>query len=123
GDMFKRYAAQNRRIPAGFVPLPALRPLRRTAESRRHSVQVTLPGREPLLPPASCLLPPVSSVGTQIPVDLPLRHVTDVTVPFGAFGGDEVVEDVVAERLPHQVALFEFVDRVAQIAGQLVDTE
>ena len=47
----------------------------------------------------------------------------DVTVPFGPLRVDEVVKDVVAQSLTHQDALLEFIKRLAEISGKLVDPE
>ena len=48
---------------------------------------------------------------------------THVVVPFFAFRGDEVVENVLAKRVAHQRALFQFVERLAQVRGQFVDAQ
>jgi hypothetical protein len=58
----------------------------------------------------------LASVGVQVSVDFPVGDLTDVAVPLRALGGEEMVEDVVAERFSHQRALFEFVERLVQIA-------
>src|SRR5687767_4925367 len=61
------------------------------------------------------LCPELRSVHIQITVDLPRRNVAAETVPFGALGGEVVAEDVVAQRLAHELALLEFVERFAQV--------
>src|SRR5688572_14967847 len=63
------------------------------------------------------------SVRAQIAFDLPRRDVTNVAVPLGAFGGQEVLEEMWAERVAHQITLLQFIERLTQIAGQLIDAE
>src|SRR3954462_5976269 len=67
--------------------------------------------------------PVPGSVRGQIPLDLPRRHVLDVVEPLLALRFDEVLEWVLAEGLPDEVVLFELVERLAQVARQLVDAE
>src|SRR5438477_5693223 len=59
----------------------------------------------------------------QIVLNLPRRDMADVAVPLGALRGDEVVEDVLAERIAHQRASLELIKRFAEIARQLVDPQ
>src|SRR5438093_1511129 len=66
---------------------------------------------------------PERSVHRQVPLDLPRRHVPDVVVPLLALGGDEVLEQVAAKRFSDEVVLLQFVERFAQIARQLVDSQ
>src|SRR5690606_9184050 len=63
------------------------------------------------------------SVRAEIAVDFPGRDVADVVEPLLPLRLDEIAEDVLAERLAHQVVLLELVERFLQISGQLVDPE
>ena len=60
-------------------------------------------------------LPESSSIRIEVTLDLPGRHVSHVVAPLLTFGSDEVVEDVLAQRVAHQGALFQFVERFAQV--------
>src|SRR4051794_37101022 len=64
-----------------------------------------------------------ASVHFQVALHLPRRYLLDVVEPFGALGGEEVLEQMVAEDLAHQRILFELVERLTEIAGQLIDTK
>src|SRR3954471_16178398 len=57
----------------------------------------------------------------QVPLQLPLRQLDAVLVSLLALEPDVVVEDVVAERAPHQLRAGELVDRLAQRLGQRDD--
>src|SRR3954453_22032689 len=63
------------------------------------------------------------SVPGEVPVHFPGRDVPDVVEPLLALRLDEVVEDVLAERLPYEVVLLQLVERLAQVARQLVDPQ
>src|SRR5690242_10481966 len=62
-------------------------------------------------------------VGVEVAIDLPRRDVTDVAVPLRALRCKKVVEDVIAERLAHQVAFLELIERFGEVPRQLVDAE
>ena len=53
----------------------------------------------------------------QVSVGLPRRHVADVVVPLLALRSEEVFEQMLAERLAHQVVFLELVERLAQVPG------
>src|SRR5438046_6308164 len=59
---------------------------------------------------ASCL------IDAEVAVDLPGRHMLDVVEPLLALGGDEVLEEMLAEELAHQRVFFQLVQRLAQVA-------
>jgi hypothetical protein len=52
-----------------------------------------------------------ASVGVEIAIGFPGRDVSDVAVPFFPFRRNEVIEDVISERLAHQVVLLELIER------------
>jgi len=60
-------------------------------------------------------LPESSSISIEVALDLPGRHMSHVVAPLLALGSDEVIEDVLAQRVLHQCALFQFVERFAQV--------
>src|SRR3954462_6460514 len=62
-------------------------------------------------------------IDAEVPIDLPRRHVLDVIEPFLAFGGDEMLEQVLAERLADQVVFLELVERLAEVPGEIVDAQ
>src|SRR4051794_28113963 len=64
-----------------------------------------------------------ASVAGEIAVDLPGRDVPDVVEPLLALRLDEVIEDVFAQRLPHEVVLLELVECLGQVPRQLVDAQ
>src|SRR5215210_5427039 len=77
-----------------------------------------------LLPTSPSRRHPVpDSVRRQIPLDLPRRHVPDVVEPLLPLRFDEVLEYVLAEGLADEVVLLELVERLAQVARQLVDAQ
>src|SRR5439155_24784380 len=61
------------------------------------------------------------SVLGQVALDLPLAHAADVFLPFLTLGFDEPLVDMGAERVPDDVVLLEHVERLVQVAGQLVE--
>ena len=60
-------------------------------------------------------LPESSLISIEVTLDLPGRHMSHVVAPLLTLGSDEVVEDVLAQRALHQGALFQFVERFAQV--------
>ena len=62
-------------------------------------------------------------VSVQVPLNFPGRDVPDVAVPFRAFGGEEVLEDVFANGIAHEIAFREFIERLAQVAGEFTDAK
>src|SRR6478735_5721996 len=62
-------------------------------------------------------------IDAQISIGLPWGDVADVVVPLLALGGDEVFEQMLAERVAYQVVLLELVERLVQVARQLVDPQ
>ena len=60
-------------------------------------------------------LPESTSIRIEVTLDLPGRHMSHVVAPLLALGSDEVVEDVLAQRVLHQGAFFQFVERFAQV--------
>src|SRR5947199_5447760 len=64
--------------------------------------------------------PPAESVHAEVAFGFPRRNVLDVVEPLFALRGDEMFEQVLAERVSHQVVLLELVERLVQVAGQLV---
>ena len=65
--------------------------------------------------------PRPSSVRLQVLVDLPRVDPGDVGRPLGPLGLDEVLEDVLAERVLHDVVLLEAVERLGEVRRELVD--
>src|SRR4051812_8658781 len=66
-------------------------------------------------------IPKLQSVHTQVPLELPLAHLSDVLLPFFALGLDEPLVDVRAERVPNDGILLQRIERLVQVARQLVD--
>ena len=60
-------------------------------------------------------LPESSSISIEVTLDLPGRHMSHIVAPLLTLGSDEVVEDVLAQRVLHQGAFFQFVERFAQV--------
>src|SRR5262249_46754807 len=63
------------------------------------------------------------SVHSQIAVDLPGRDVLDVVEPFLALRLNEVLEEMLAERVADQFVLLELVQRFVEIPWKLVDPQ
>src|SRR5689334_4134121 len=63
------------------------------------------------------------SVHAEIARHLPGRDVLDVVQPLLPLGGDVVIEQVIAEHLAHEAVLFQLVQRLVEISGQLVDAK
>src|SRR5262245_49544282 len=64
-----------------------------------------------------------ASVNAEVSVSLPGRDVLDVVEPLLTLGGEEVLVEVLAERLSNEVVLLELVERLAQVARELVDAQ
>src|SRR5690606_24497836 len=62
-----------------------------------------------------------SSIGRKVPLDLPVVDLGDVLLPLLLFRRDEMVEHVVPQDAAHDLVLLHEGDRLAQIAGQLLD--
>src|SRR6266567_9037728 len=61
------------------------------------------------------------SVLGQVALDLPFAHSADVFLPFLSLRFDEPLVDVCAHRVPDDIVVLEHVERLVQVAGQLVD--
>src|SRR5439155_22825887 len=100
----------------------------RTPVTRRGSPPFTSNGvpahrarngaKTPKAPSAASFL-----IDAQIAIDLPRRHVPDVVVPFLALGRHEVLEEMLAQRFTHEHILLELVERLTQVARELVDPQ
>src|ERR1041384_87038 len=61
------------------------------------------------------------SVLREVALDLPLAHAADVLLPFLTLGFDEPLVDVWPQRITDHVVLLEHVQRVVEVARQLID--
>src|SRR5262245_17778681 len=62
-------------------------------------------------------------IDAEVSIDLPRRHVLDVIAPLFAFGRQKVLEEMIAERVAHQVVLLQLIERLVQISRELVDAK
>src|SRR5512138_3520325 len=63
----------------------------------------------------------LSSVYRQVLLDLPVVHLHQVLAPLLVLRSDEMLERMLAQRGPHERALTQQVQRLAQVARQLLD--
>src|SRR6478672_7097218 len=60
-------------------------------------------------------------IDAEIAIDLPRRHVLDIVAPLFALGRQEMLEEVLAERVAHQIVFLQLIERFAQIPRQFID--
>src|SRR5204863_5819794 len=63
------------------------------------------------------------SVLAQVPIEFPFADLPDILLPLLALGIEVALVDVIAQRLAHHGVLLEVVQRLVQVARQVVDTE